>query len=380
MIYLDNAATTAILPEVLDAMIPWFQSHRVGNPSSIHSQGVNARHAIEMAREQVAQMIGADSSEVFFTSGGTEANNAWVKCLGRHIVVTDELEHHSISEPLKNDCVCPFPTIMMCAKVLSDGSVDTDDLEWLIAENKKKLGAVSIMWVNNELGTVNPIKDIGTLCKKYDVPFHTDAVAAAGHVKIDVHDCNVDFLSLSGHKFGAPQGIGALYISNRIRKNPWVYGGGQENGLRGGTENVPGIVGIGKAAEIVRQNLNRWEIQWRDCRNSFQEALRQEMSNPYWINCGKFTAQNIISLTLPGVNSESLLLLLDQKEIYLSAGSACSAASLDVSHVLKGIGLSDEDAASTVRISMGVNTTKDEMVETAKAIAEVAHKLKSMYP
>lgn len=269
---------------------------------------------------------------------------------------------------------------MKYAEVYSNGSVDIVDLERLIIENKEELGAVSIMWVNNELGTVNPIKEIGALCKNYDIPFHTDAVATAGHVKIDVRDCNVDFLSLSGHKFGAPQGIGVLYISNRIRKEPWIYGGGQESGLRGGTENVPGIVGIGKAAEIVQQNLNRWEKQWSDCLNSFQEALRQEMSNPYWFNSSKLMAKNIISLTIPGVNSESLLLLLDQKEIYLSAGSACSATSSDVSHVLKGIGLSDEDATSTVRISMGVNTTEDEMVETAKAIAEAVHMLKSMYP
>ena len=158
---------------------------------------------------------------------------------------------------------------MKYARVWSDGSVDLDDLERLIIENKKELGAVSVMWVNNELGTVNPIKEIGTLCKKYDVPFHTDAVAAAGHVPIDVHAYNVDFLSLSGHKFGAPQGIGVLYISNLIRKEPWVYGGGQERGLRGGTENVPGIVGIGKAAEIATKRLPRQMAQWVHLRDLF---------------------------------------------------------------------------------------------------------------
>ena len=174
MVYLDHAASTAPFPEVLDTMLPWFQTCYVGNPSSIHSQGINARHAIEKAREQVALMIGADPSEIFFTSGGTEANNAWFRCLTKHVVLTDEIEHHSISEPLKNACVCPLPVVMKYARVWSDGSVDLDDLERLIIENKKELGAVSVMWVNNELGTVNPIKEIGTLCKKYEVTLHTD--------------------------------------------------------------------------------------------------------------------------------------------------------------------------------------------------------------
>lgn len=381
MVYLDHAASTAPFPEVLEAMLPWFQSDHVGNPSSIHSQGVNAHRAIEKAREQVALMIGADPSEIFFTSGGTEANNAWFQCLTKHIVLTDEIEHHSISEPLKNACVCPLPVVMKYARVWSDGSVDLDDLERIIIENKKELGAVSVMWVNNELGTVNPIKEIGTLCKKYDVPFHTDAVAAAGHVPIDVHACNVDFLSLSGHKFGAPQGVGVLYISNRIRKNPWVYGGGQEHGLRGGTENVPGIVGIGKAAEIATKRLPRQMAQWAHLRDVFLDELSTEMDGDFHINGDTdwhFSA--IINLTLPGVNSESLLLLLDQQDIYLSAGSACSASDTTTSHVLRGIGLSEENAACTVRISMGFDTTESDMLQAAHCIMATAHKLKAMYP
>lgn len=380
MVYLDHAASTAPFPEVLDAMLPWFQPCHIGNPSSIHSQGVSARHAIEKAREQVAQMIGADPSEIFFTSGGTEANNAWFRCLTKHIVLTDEIEHHSISEPLKNACVCPLPVVMKYARVWSDGSVDMDDLERLIIENKKALGAVSVMWVNNELGTVNPIKEIGTLCKKYDVPFHTDAVAAAGHVPIDVHAYNVDFLSLSGHKFGAPQGIGVLYISNRIRKEPWVYGGGQERGLRGGTENVPGIVGIGKAAEIVTKRLPRQMAQWAHLRDVFLNELSVEMDGEFHINGDTDRRSSaIISLTLPGVNSESLLLLLDQQDIYLSAGSACSASDATTSHVLRGIGLSEESVACTVRISMGFDTTDDEMRQAAQGVASAAHRLKVMY-
>ncbi len=379
MIYLDNAATTAIFPEVFEAMFPWYQSDHIGNASSIHTQGVKARNAIEKARKQVAQMLGAEPTEIFFTSGGTESNNAWLKCIEERwcalppIIITTKIEHASVLEPVSQIRV-------RYVKVHCDGSVDLEDLERLLWLHKGEVGAVSVMWVNNELGTVNPIKEIGAICKKYGVLFHTDAVQAAGHVAMDVHDCNVDFLSLSGHKFGAPLGIGVLYVGNSVRKHPLLVGGGQEREMRGGTENVPGIVGIGAAAEIVTVNLIANNHLWENLRSVFLESLTKDM-------CGEFTingdtenqSSSIISMTIPGVNSESLLLLLDQKEIYLSAGSACSAASSSASHVLKGIGLTDDEATSTIRISMGVNTTKEEMGETAKAIAEAVHKLKSMY-
>lgn len=371
MVYLDHAANTSVFPSVLEAILPWFQPERVGNPSSIHTQGINARRAIDKARKQVAQMIGADHSEIFFTSGGTESNNAWLRCLTNSLVLTTPLEHHSVLEPLVD---------VAYVKVNQDGSVNVSDLERRIKLEDGNVGAVSVMWVNNELGTENPIKEIGTLCKKYNIPFHTDAVAAAGHVKINVHDCNVDFLSLSGHKFGAPQGIGVLYISNRIQKKPWTFGGGQENGLRGGTENVPGIVGIGEAAEIVSLLLPQHQAKWSRLRNVFLTELDVHMGGEYRINGNKeCSASNILSLTVPGVNSESLLLLLDQQDIYLSTGSACSASDTATSHVLRGIGMSEEDAACTVRISMGFDTTDDEMRQAAKSIADVAHRLKAMY-
>lgn len=236
------------------------------------------------------------------------------------------------------------------------------------------------MWVNNELGTVNPMKEIGTLCKRYHAVFHADAVQAAGHVNMNVKDCGIDFCSMSGHKFGAPLGVGVLYISNSIRKSPWIIGGGQENGMRGGTENVPGIVGIGKAAEIVTERLQNWKLRWGLLRDTFLTDLGLRMPGEFYINGdNEDYSSNIISLTIPGVNSESLLLLLDQLDIYLSAGSACSAASAKSSHVLRGIGMSDEDAACTVRISMGFDTTVDDMREAAETIAEVSYKLKSMY-
>lgn len=381
MVYLDNAANAPVFPEVLEAMLPWLRPDHVGNPGSIHTQGVNARKAIDNARCQVAKMIGADPSEIFFTSGGTESNNAWLSCFGGDLILTTNLEHDSVLEPLLYGAMyCP-QLASRYIKVYKDGSINLNDLERVLSEtHANRSVAVSIMWVNNELGTVNPMKEIGALCEKYSVLLHVDAVQAAGHVDMNVKECGIDFCSMSGHKFGAPLGVGVLYISNTIRKSPWIIGGGQEHGMRGGTENVPGIVGIGKAAEIVTERLQNWKLRWSFLRNTFLIDLSRDMSGEFYVNGDTENyASNIISLTIPGVNSESLLLLLDQKNIYLSAGSACSAASAKSSHVLRGIGISDEDAACTVRISMGFDTTLDEIHEAAAAIIEVSHKLKSMY-
>lgn len=381
MVYLDNAANAPVFPEVLEAMLPWLRPDHVGNPGSIHTQGVNARKAIDNARCQVAKMIGADPSEIFFTSGGTESNNAWLSCFGGDLILTTKLEHDSVLEPLLYRAMCCPQLASRYIKVYKDGSINLNDLERVLSEtHANRSVAVSIMWVNNELGTVNPMKEIGALCEKYSVLLHVDAVQAAGHVDMNVKECGIDFCSMSGHKFGAPLGVGVLYISNTIRKYPWIIGGGQEHGMRGGTENVPGIVGIGKAAEIVTERLQNWKLRWGFLRSTFLADLSRDMSGEFYINGDTENyASNIISLTIPGVNSESLLLLLDQKNIYLSAGSACSAASAKSSHVLRGIGMSDEDAACTVRISMGFDTTLDEIHEAAAAIIEVSHKLKSMY-
>lgn len=382
MIYLDNAATTPVFPEVLNTMMPWFQPERVGNPGSIHTQGSNAHKAIEQARKQVARMIGADPVEIFFTSGGTESNNTWLQCakdavVQRPIILTTKVEHHSVIEPIEHSAYHRAEYI----KVYRDGSVNLEDLERLLQLYHEEVGGVSIMWVNNELGTVNPIKEIGTLCKKYGVLFHSDAVQAAGHIAMNVHDCGVDFLSLSGHKFGAPLGVGVLYINSSIRKRPLIVGGGQEREMRGGTENVPGIVGIGRAAEIVTAGLTENKQIWGYLRSVFLTELSKNMDGEFVINgdTENYTS-NIISMTIPGVNSESLLLLLDQQDVYISAGSACSAASSEPSHVLRGVGIPNEDAACTVRISMGFESNYTNMVRAAKSIANTVHRLKAMYP
>ena len=379
MIYLDHAATTPIHPEVLKQMLQWLQPDHVGNPSSIHSQGVRAHQAIEKARRQVARMINADPSEIYFTSGGTESNNAWIKNLNRHIIITTKVEHHSILEPVENCIISAAYSRPVFVKVDTTGAVDLEDLKAKLDQYHGIVGAVSVMWVNNELGTINPIKNIGTLCKTYNVPFHVDAIQAAGHVSMDVKACHIDMLSLSGHKFGAPMGTGILYIRSDIPKKPFIYGGGQECGIRGGTENVPGIVALGAAAELVVKNLSVWRDKWQSLRKIFFDSLAIHMEpDEYSINGGDNTALNIISLTVPGVNSEAMVLRLDQDDICVSAGSACSAGSPNPSHVLMGVGLPEELAASTIRISMGTDTTADEMRTAAKAIAAAAKSLKSM--
>lgn len=379
MIYLDHAATTPVHPEVLKQMLQWLQPDHVGNPSSIHSQGVRAHQAIEKARRQVARMINADPPEIYFTSGGTESNNAWIKNLNRHIVITTKVEHHSILEPVEKCVISAAYARPIFVKVDISGAVDLEDLKAKLDQYHGIVGAVSVMWVNNELGTINPIKDIGTLCKTYNVPFHVDAIQAAGHVPMDVKACHIDMLSLSGHKFGAPMGTGILYIRSDIPKKPFIYGGGQECGIRGGTENVPGIVALGAAAELVVKNLSLWRDKWQSLRKIFFDSLAIHMApDEYSINGGDNTALNIISLTVPGVNSEAMVLRLDQDDICVSAGSACSAGSPNPSHVLMGVGLPEELAASTIRISMGTDTTADEMRTAAKAIAAAAKSLKSM--
>lgn len=379
MIYLDHAATTPVHPEVLKQMLQWLQPDHVGNPSSIHSQGVRAHQAIEKARRQVARMINADPPEIYFTSGGTESNNAWIKNLNRHIIITTKVEHHSILEPVEKCVISAAYARPIFVKVDIAGAVDLEDLKAKLDQYHGIVGAVSVMWVNNELGTINPIKDIGTLCKTYNVPFHVDAIQAAGHVPMDVKACHIDMLSLSGHKFGAPMGTGILYIRSDIPKKPFIYGGGQECGIRGGTENVPGIIALGVAAELVVKNLNVWRDKWQSLRKVFFDSLAIHMeSDEYSINGGNNTALNIISLTVPGVNSEAMVLRLDQDDICVSAGSACSAGNPNPSHVLMGVGLPEELAASTIRISMGTDTTADEMRAAAKAIAAAAKSLKSM--
>lgn len=377
---LDNAATSPLAPGVYEAMDEWYQKRNVGNPGSLHTNGVRARKAVENAREQVAALINANPDEIYFTSCGTESNNTWFRLLMRGDdlcqVYTSRIEHKSILEPLdESNFVIPIKV-----KVDKNGVVDLNYMKEWLKLPKRMPTSVSVMWVNNELGTVEPIREIGELCQEHSVLFHTDAVQAAGHVPIDVQANYIDALSMSGHKFGAPLGIGALYISNKVRTNtPLIVGGGQERGLRAGTENVAGIVGMGVAAEYAMRTLDDHLDMWKTYRELMLEGLSELLPGQFTVNGGD-EFSNILSITFPGVQSESLLLLLDQEDVYVSAGAACSAGSGSPSHVLTAIGLSDALAACTIRISMGFETTRDEIVDATKKIARCVERIKAFQP
>ena len=357
----------------------------VGNPSSIHSQGKAARSAIEQSRCLVAEFINADPDEIIFTSGGTESNNlaiGFVKSTySSPVVITSDIEHHSIEAPISGrKWLRPF-----YLEVDRYGAVNLGQLESILSRSRGRVGLVSIMWANNEVGSVQPIKEIAELCHSFCVPFHSDAVAAAGHLEIDVKDSGVDMLSVSGHKIGAPQGVGFLYISRAaipyLDLNPIISGGGQEKDLRSGTENVPGIVGLGIAASRCRKNLSLWIKKWRRLREVFIASIQACLSpiTTYWINGDESGLPNLISLTIPGIESESLLLMLDQRGIMVSAGSACSSDSKRPSHVLLAMGLSEKDASSTIRISMGPETTEDEVKIVAREISVSVRRLQSLF-
>lgn len=363
MIYFDHAATTPVRKEALECMLPWLGKN-IGNPSSLHSAGRHARGAVNCARSYVADLIGAEhANDVIFTSGGTESDNLalsgmvpFLTKLGKSVVITSEIEHGAI---LNQICHIKVPT--QKAPVSLGGVVD---LEWIEdCLNKFDVGMVSIMAVNNETGVKQPIKEVAELCRKYGAIFHTDAVQAVGHMEINASDIGVDLLSLSGHKFGAPDGTGALYISKRARDtiSSIAYGGGQEFGLRPGTENVAGIVGLGAAAYTLKSNMEDEIALYDKMSMLFVKNLRTYGCD-FQVNFeNQDRVGNILSLYFPGVESELLLRMCDADGLCISAASACSAGLKNPSHVLTACGFNDNKARSTVRISFGHTTTIDEI-------------------
>lgn len=364
MIYLDNAATTPIKDEVLEAMMPYLKGD-FGNASSPYALGMASRKAIDHAREQIASVIGARPEEIFFTSGGTESNN-WA--LRDHtMVLTTEIEHPSITNE----------TIQRPIDVDTEGLVNIDQL-------KAALGLdwdlVSIQFANNEIGTIQSIEEIGKLCRYYEVHFHTDAVQAFGHVPIDVERMRIDMLSASGHKFGAPKGIGFLYVRKGIHIKPFICGGHQENGLRAGTENVAGIVGMGVAAEIANKTMEARISKERTLQTLVIGRLTKEIPGAR-VNGAtdeKCRLSNNISLTIDGVSGETLVLLLDNMGICISAGSACTSDSPEPSRVLKAIGLTNEQALSTIRITLSDTTRVQEAHYTVDAIKKCVSRLRGI--
>ena len=358
--YFDNNATTRIAPEVVDAMLP-FLTEQWGNASSVYQFGRGVGRHIEAARTQVAALIHADPKEVVFTSGGTESNNSAIHSAlalspdKRHVLTT-AVEHSATIKCCESLQERGYKVTFL--PVQSDGSLDLGLLERSI---RPDTALVSVMWANNETGVIFPIAEIGAMCRSKQVLFHTDAVQAAGKVAIDVRAAEVDFLSLSAHKLHAPKGIGVLFVSSRARYQPYILGGHQENGRRGGTENVPCIVGFGKAAEMAMSDLAERARRIQSLRDRVEEAILRAIPNTCRNGAKEPRLPNTTNLTFEGVEAEAMLLMLDQLGICASSGSACTTGSLAPSHVLTAMGLSPASAQGSIRFSLGIYTTDAEV-------------------
>ncbi len=380
LIYLDHAATTATRKEVVDAMLPYF-TDQFGNPSSIYSFSSGNKDAINVARKTIADSLGTDSANIYFTAGGSEADN-WAlietartyKTKGKHII-TSKIEHHAILH------TCDFLEKegfeITYVNVDENGVVKLDELEAAIRPDTI---LISIMFANNEIGTIEPVKEIGAIAKKHGVLFHTDAVQAYGQIPIDVDDMNIDMLSASGHKLNGPKGIGFLYIRKGIKIRSFIHGGAQERRRRAGTENVPGIVGIGKAVEIAMATMDERIKTESELRDYMIDRILSEI--PYVRLNGHRTNRlpNNTNISIQFIEGESLLIMLDMVNICASSGSACTSGSLDPSHVLLAIGLPHEIAHGSLRLTLGYENTKEEIDFVVDNLKQIVDKLRAMSP
>ena len=382
MIYLDNAASTAVHPEVVKEMLPYFDV-QYGNPSSIHQFGRKAKNAIQKARKQVAALIGAEPDEILFTSGGTESNNTILygipksrgpKFVLNHII-TSSIEHEAILEPCrdleKNGVKVTY------LPVDEHGIVNPNDITNLV---NPQTVIVSVMFANNEVGTIQPIKEISKICNKYQIPLHTDAVQAVGKVPINVKELGVDALSISSHKINGPKGVGALFIKKGLTIAPEILGGGQENGMRSGTENVASIVGFGKACEIAKERLNDNISHFQTLHSSILSSVVKEIPHVKLNGHPGKRIFNNIHLTFLGVNGEDLIIKLDEHGIAASTGSACSVHTQKASHVLKAMGFNHEQITGSLRISFGYMNTLNEVNQTVEVLKKVVSELRSVSP
>ena len=361
MIYLDNAASTKIHDDVLDSMIPYLKE-QYGNPSSIHRYGRLTRKAIEKARKQIAFLINADPSEILITSGGTESNNTALNGIAMkkpssHII-TSSIEHDAILEPCKKLSKNGFDVDYV--SVDNFGMVDPANIENKITE---KTSIVSIMFGNNEVGTIQPISKIAKICNSHNVVFHTDAVQAIGKIPIDVKELGVDLLSISSHKLYGPKGIGALYIKNGIDIDPVILGGGQEDGLRSGTENVANIVGFGKACEIAKERFVENTSHMNKLRTSLIEKIHNEIPKVTLNGHPQSRLPNNVHFTFLGINGEDLIIKLDEYGIAASTGSACSVNTQKASHVLESMGFSLEQITGSLRLTVGIFNDEKEITQ-----------------
>ena len=377
-IYMDNAATTPVANEVLKAMEPYF-SKEFGNPNSLYDLGQKARDAVEESRKIVANMINAKPEEIIFTSGGTESDNLAIKGLAlgnenkRHVITT-KIEHHAVLETCKWLEKNGYEITYL--DVDGYGLVNPEDVEMAI---RKDTLLVSVMHANNEIGTIEPIKEIGTICRKKGVYFHTDAVQTIGKIPIDVKEMNIDLLSASSHKIYGPKGVGFLYVRNGIKIEPLIHGGGQENKMRSGTENVAGIIGFGAAIKLAKKNMrteSKTETKLKDYLIKEVMKIPKSYLNGYKTKRLPFNAHFWFS----GVEGEAIVMLLDKYGIAASTGSACSSGSLEPSHVLTSIGLNEEQAHGSLRLTIGRQTTFKEIRYTVKALKKIVNKLRKMSP
>lgn len=380
MIYLDNAATTKTAPEVVDAMLPYFSEY-YGNASTIYSLGAESKKAMDHARQTIADSLGAKPEEIYFTAGGSESDNWALKATaeayaskGKHIITT-KIEHHAILHTCEYLEKRGFEITYL--NVDRDGLVSLDELKAAIRPDTI---LISVMFANNEIGTIEPIAEIGEIAKEHGVLFHTDAVQAYAQVPINVDEMHIDMLSASGHKLNGPKGIGFLYIRKGVKIRSFVHGGAQERSRRAGTENIPGIVGLGAAVERAMRIMDtktRKEIELRD-----YLIGRLENEIPHcWLN-GHRTKRlpNNINFSFLFIEGESMLIMLDMKGICASSGSACTSGSLDPSHVLLAIGLKHEEAHGSLRLTLSEESTKEEMDIVAEEVKRIVQRLRDMSP
>lgn len=378
MIYLDNAASTQIHNDVLDVMLPYLKE-QYGNPSSIHRYGRLANKAVEKVRKQVAMLINAEPSEILFTSGGTESNNmalfGTVKKRPHSQIITSSIEHDAILEPCKKLTKDGFDVIYL--PVDNYGVVNLSVLKNSLSDNTS---LVSIMFANNEVGTIEPIAEIAQLCNLKNIPFHTDAVQAVGKVFIDVKKLGVDLLSISSHKINGPKGIGALYIRKGFDIDPIILGGGQENGLRSGTENVANIVGFGKACELAKLNLHENILHMKKLRDDLVAKILQEIPSVTLNGHAENRLPNNAHFTFLGIAGEDLIIKLDEYGIAASTGSACSVHTQKASHVLQSMGFSHEQITGSLRLTLGLFNNSEQIDEIVNVLKKVTVELRSVSP
>ena len=379
-VYADNAATTSVSKKVVEAMLPYMTEH-FGNPSSLYGIGQTAASAVRTARQQVAVALGADEKEIFFTSGGSEADNWAIKGAaalgakkGKKHLITTKFEHHAVLHTMAALEKEGFKVTYL--DVYENGIVKLEDVEKAITD---ETCLVTIMYANNEIGTIQPIAEIGKLCHDKGVLFHTDAVQAVGHVKIDVKEQHIDMLSLSGHKFHAVKGIGALYCKKGLRLPNLIEGGSQESGRRAGTENVPGIVGLGVAITEMVENLEENYNKTKELRDRLFEGA-SKISHSRINGDKEQRLPGNFSMCFEGVEGESLLLMLDMNGICASSGSACTSGSLDPSHVLLSIGLKHEVAHGSLRLSLNEHNTVEDVDYILEVLPKIIDRLRDMSP